>query len=325
MKALTYKRYGGPEVVRITDVDRPTAGDSDILVRVHASAVNTGDWRIRAAAFPGIMAIPGRMMFGIIRPRKRRLGSEFAGVVESAGASAKRFKPGDRVFGMVTSGGATAEYLAIPETGAVAEMPASLSFEDAAGVPFGALCALVFLGEYAALKPGQKLLVAGASGGVGAYAVQIAKALGAHVTGIAGPDSQAFVADLGADDTIDYRKTDLSTLEGEFDVVFDTFGSISPKLSRHLLVEGGLFLPLNFGLREVFAALLNRFRTRKIRLAVNEDRMEDMVRVADLIEEGKLRAVIDKIYRIEDAAEAHARVESRHKRGAIVLKIAGSS
>lgn len=325
MKALTYERYGGPEVVRVDEVDLPSLGASDILIRVHASAVNTGDWRIRAAAFPGILAIPGRLMFGLIRPRSQRLGSEFAGVVERIGASAKRFEPGDRVFGMVTSGGASAEYLAIPETGAVAEIPASLSFEDAAGMPFGALCALVFLGEYASLKAGQKVLIAGASGGVGAYAVQIAKALGGHVTGIAGPDSQEFVAGLGADETIDYSETDLATLRGGYDVVFDTFGSISPKLSRSLLVEGGLFLPLNFGLREIGAMLLNRFRTRKIRLAVNEDRMDDMVRLAELIEEGKLRTVIDSVYPLEEAAVAHARVESRHKRGSVVLRIAAAT
>lgn len=322
MKALTYERYGGPEVVRVTDVEPPSPDANDILVRVCASAVNTGDWRIRAAAFPGVLAIAGRLMFGIIRPRNQRLGSEFSGIVESVGASANRFKPGDRVFGMVTSGGASAEYLAVPATGAVAEIPAALPFEDAAAIPFGALCALVFLGEFANLKAGQRVLIAGASGGVGAYAVQIAKALGARVTGIAGPDSQAFVAGLGADETIDYRQTDPASLEGGYDVVFDTFGAISPKLSRRLLIEGGLFLPLNFGLREMGAALLNSFRAKKIRLAVNEDRMEDMVRVAELIEEGKIRPVIDKVYPLKQAADAHARVESRHKRGSVVLSIA---
>jgi NADPH:quinone reductase-like Zn-dependent oxidoreductase len=264
-------------------------------------------------------------MFGLFRPRNKRLGSEFAGVVEAVGPSAKRFKPGDRVFGMMTSGGASAEYLTIPDTGAIAHMSASLSFEEAAGIPFGGLCALVFLGEFAALKPGGKVLIAGASGGVGAYAVQIAKALRTHVTGVAGPDSQEFVTSLGADETIDYRQSDLTTLASGFDVVFDTFGSISPRLSRRLLAEGGLFLPLNFGLREIGAALLNRFRNRKIRLAVNEDRLEDMMRLAELVEEGKLRPVIDSVHPMEEAAEAHARVESRHKRGSVVLKIADAT
>jgi NADPH:quinone reductase-like Zn-dependent oxidoreductase len=322
MKALTYARYGGPDVVRIAEVDPPKPDTGEVLVRVHASAVNTADWRIRAAAFPGILAVPGRLMFGVFRPRNQRLGSEFAGLVEEVGGSVARFAVGDRVFGMASAGGASAGFLAVPETGAIARMPAGLGFEDAAGVPFGGLCALVFLGEIAALTEGQKVLIAGASGGVGAYAVQIAKALGAHVTGVAGPQSQDFVRNLGADETIDYRVTDLATLGARFDVVFDTFGAVSPGLSRRLLVEGGLFLPLNFGLAEIGAALLNRFRDRKIRLAVNDDRMDDMLRLVQLIEEGKLRPVVDSVYPLADAAQAHARVESRHKKGSVVLRIA---
>ncbi|NNE88448.1 MAG: NAD(P)-dependent alcohol dehydrogenase [Silicimonas sp.] len=321
MKALTYSQYGGPEVVQITEVAPPTPGPDQILIRVHASAVNTGDWRIRAAAFPGIMAIPGRLMFGPLRPRNRRLGSEFAGVVEKVGASVSRFKEGDRVFGMMPMGGATAEYLAIGETSAVARMPASLSFENAAGMPFGGLCALVFLGEYAALKPGHRLLIVGASGGVGAFAVQVAKALGAHVTAVSGPESQDFAAGLGADETVDYKTTNIATLGQRFEVVFDTFGAVTPKMSRDLLVEGGLFLPLNFGLLEIGAALLNRFKSRKIRLAVNPDHMEDMERFAQMVEEGAVRPVVDNIYPMKEAAQAHRRVESRHKRGAVVLRI----
>lgn len=321
MKALTYSRYGGPDVVKVTDVERPSPQAGEVLVRVHASAVNTGDWRIRAAAFPGIMVIPGRLMFGLIRPRNQRLGSEFAGVVEAIDPAASRFQAGDRVFGMVPLGGASAEYLSIPESNAIARMPASLSFEEAAGIPFGALCALVFLGEYAGLKPGQRVLIVGASGGVGAFAVQVAKALGAHVTAVSGPDSQDFVSSLGADETVDYKTVDITTLGSQFEVVFDTFGAVSPKMSRDLLVEGGLFLPLNFGLPEISAALLNGFRDRKIRLAVNPDRMEDMERLAQMIADGALRPAVDSVYPIEEAAQAHARVESRHKKGAVVLRI----
>lgn len=319
MKALTYQRYGGPEVLQITEVETPTPATDQVLVRVVASGVNTGDWRIRAAAFPGILAIPGRLMFGLVRPRNPCLGSEFAGVVDSIGSSVSRFEEGDRVFGMVPSGGASAEYVAVPEKGAIAKMPASLSFEEAAGMPFGGLCALVFLGQYADVKPDQRVLIAGASGGVGVYAVQIAKALGAHVTAVSGPDNQDLLVELGADETVNYRETDIATLDARFDLVFDTFGAISPKVSRGLLVNDGLFLPLNFGLRELGAVLLNYFRKRKIRLAVNEDRMDDMVRLAELVDHGKLRPVVDEVFPFDEAAQAHARVESRHKRGAIVL------
>ncbi|MDJ0824670.1 MAG: NAD(P)-dependent alcohol dehydrogenase [Rhodobacter sp.] len=322
MRALVFDRYGGPDVVRITDVERPTPEANEILVRVHASAVNTGDWRIRAAAFPGILAIPGRLMFGIFRPRNPRLGSEYSGVVEEVGASVASFVEGDRVFGMSVSGGASAEYLAVPEESAVANMPGSLDFEGAAGMPFGAICALFFLDECARLQPEQRVLIIGASGGVGAFAVQIAKALGAHVTAVAGSDSQNLVLDLGADEAVDYRTTDIATLGQQFDVVFDTFGAISPRTSRDLLVEGGLFLPLNIGLREIGAALFDRFRKRKIRLAVNPDRKEDMIRLARMIQDGVLRPVVDSVYALEDAARAHARVESRHKKGAVVMRIA---
>ena len=140
MKALTYERYGGPEVVQITEVEAPTAGVGEVLVRVQASAVNTGDWRIRAAAFPGILAIPGRLMFGILRPRNQRLGTEFAGIVESVGPSASRFSVGDRVFGMFPAGGASAEYIAVDEKGAIAAILSQLTFEEAAALPFGGLC-----------------------------------------------------------------------------------------------------------------------------------------------------------------------------------------
>ncbi len=321
MKVLTYKRYGGPDVVRIEELEAPDPGDGEVLVRVHASSVNTGDWRIRAAAFPGVMAIPGRLMFGLLRPRNPRLGSEYAGVIEEVGSSVSRFEVGEQVFGMVPMGGATAEHIAVSETSTIAKMPVSLSFEEAAGMPFGGLCALVFLAEYAALKPGQRVLIVGASGGVGAFAVQVAKALGAHVTAVSGPDSQDFVASQGADETIDYRVTDNATLGQRFEVVFDTFGVVTPKISRGLLVEGGLFLPLNFGVPEIGAAFLNPFRSRKIRLAVNPDRKEDMERLAQMIEYGAVRPVVDSVYPLEDAAKAHARVESRHKKGAVVLKL----
>ncbi|WP_421723282.1 NAD(P)-dependent alcohol dehydrogenase [Bauldia sp.] len=322
MKALTYTRYGPPDVVEVADVPRPEPGAGDVLVRVHASAVNTGDWRIRAAAFPGVLAIPGRLMFGLLRPRNQFLGSEFAGVVDAVGASVTRFAPSDAVFGFSASGGASADYIAVPETSAIAPIPAGLDFDEAAALPFGGLCALVFLADFAGLHAGQTVLIVGASGGVGAYAIQIAKALGARVSGVAGSDSQDFIRDLGADVAIDYRTTDITGLTERFDVIFDTIGVVTPRQSRALLKEGGLFLPLNFGLREIGAALLNSLRDRKIRLAVNGDTAEDLARLADMVESGDLRPVIDTRYPLEDAARAHAHVETRHRKGAIVLTIA---
>lgn len=319
MKALTYERYGPPDVVRIEEVARPILRPNELLIRVQASAVNTSDWRIRAAAFPGIAALPARFIFGLFRPRNTRLGSEFAGVVEAVGPEVTSFDPGQRVFGITSKGGASAEYLAVPETSAVGEKPEHLSFEEAAALPFGGLAALVFLQQFGGLHANQRILIVGASGGVGIYAVQIAKALGAHVTGIAGPESQTLVSSLGADVTLNYKTTRPTDISDRFDFVLDPVGVVSPRQARTLLRRGGLFLPLNIGLRELVAALLNPFFDRKVRLAVNPNTQKDLKHLAGLVRDGKVQPVIDTVYPLSEASAAHAHVETRHRKGAIVL------
>lgn len=320
MRALTYQRYGPPDVVRISDVPKPTPGPGEVLVRVNASGVNTGDWRLRAAAFPGMLAVPGRLMFGILKPRNGRLGTEFAGTIEALGKGASRFAIGDRVYGFSAKGGASADYLAIPEDAGIAPLPEQLSFEEGAAIPFGGLAALVFLTQFGKLQAGQEVLIVGASGGVGVYAVQIAKAWGARVTGIAGPDSQELIRALGADVTVDYRATDITRLEDRFDLILETVGVLSSREAFGLLKPRGTFLPLNMGLPEIGAALLNRFRDKTIKLGVNGDKAEDLATLNDLIGEGKLKPVIDSVYQLEEAAKAHERVEGRHKQGAVVLR-----
>ena len=322
MKALTYKRYGPPDIIRVEEVPRPTPTADEVLIRVHASAVNTSDWRVRAAAFPGITALPARLIFGLFRPRNTRLGSEFAGIVEAVGSDVKSVVPGQRVFGITSKGGASAEYLALSETAAVAEIPDDLSFEEAAALPFGGLAALVFLEKFAALKADQRILIVGASGGVGIYAVQIAKALGAHITGLSGPHSQALVRSLGADVTLNYKITKLSNIADRFDVILDAVGVIAPRQARKLLRRGGLFLPLNVGLRELVAAMLNPFCDRKIRLAVNPNTPKDLEHLAGLVRDGKVQPVIDIVYPLSEASTAHAHVETRHRKGTIVLSVA---
>ncbi|MEL7429573.1 MAG: NAD(P)-dependent alcohol dehydrogenase, partial [Pseudomonadota bacterium] len=278
-------------------------------------------WQIRAGAFPGILTIPGRLMFGVTRPRNKRLGSEFAGVVEAIGGSVEGFNVGDRVYGILPDGGATADYIAVSESAAITHIPETLDFAEAAALPFGGLCALIFLDDFAQVKRDQKVLIIGASGGVGVYAVQMAKALGAVVTAVAGPDNQTFVTELGADDVIDYKATDITKLGERFHVVFDTVGAVSPTEARSLLLKGGLFLPLNYGLREIGSAFLNMFRDRKIRIAVNGDKKEDLERLNALKEQGKLRPVIGSRFSLDQAREAHALVETRHKRGSVVLDL----
>lgn len=321
MKALTYSRFGSPRVVQVSDVETPVPNDNEVLVRVHATGVNTGDWRIRAAAFPGLLAIPGRLMFGIFKPRNQRLGTEFAGEIEAVGAKTSRFQVGDRVYGFSSEGRASAEYLTLDENSAIAQLPSEMNFQEGAALPFGGLCALAFLSDYGGLKAGDRVLIAGASGGVGVYAVQIAKALGAEVTAVAGTTSLQFLKELGADTIVDYSKTDVNEIEDRFDLILDAFGAMAPKSALGLLRPKGVFLPLNMSLREIGAALLNPFRTRKLKLAVNDDTAEGLARLNKLVVEEKLRAVIDTVYPFEQAQAAHEHVEGRHKKGAVVLQV----
>jgi NADPH:quinone reductase-like Zn-dependent oxidoreductase len=321
MKALVYDRYGPPEVIKLRSLPDPDVRPNDILVRVHASAVNTGDWRIRAGAFPGLLAIPAKLMFGIFRPRNPRLGSEFAGTVISVGAAVRKFKLGDRVFGIVTSGGAAAEYLAVHETAAVTKIPETLDFDGAVALPFGAGCALAFLSDFARLKAGQRLLVVGASGGVGCYAVQIGKALGADVTGVASSANLELVRSLGADQVFDYTQTSAMKWGDHYDVILDAAGVVTPSDGRRMLSSGGLFYPLIFGWAELKAAIANLWHDRKVKIASNVDTAERLDEISRMVLAEKLRPVVDSVFSLNDSAAAHAKVETRHRAGAVVLRI----
>jgi len=321
MKAAVYKRYGGPEVVKLTDIPKPTAAKGEVLVSVMAAGVNTGDWRLRAAAFPGLlMTLAGRLMFGVTGPRKPVLGSEFAGLVEAVGEGVTTFTPGDRVLGF-SNGGAHAEYLTMKADGAVTHLPEALSFAEGAALPFGGLAALEFLDRFAGLKPGEHVLIIGASGGVGAYAVQVAKAFGAEVTAVASAAREGFLKDLGADHTIDYHATPLGRIEGTFDVVFDTIGvsrydSVAPRLR-----PGGRFVPLNFNLPDLWAKRRAKRAGHQVVLQVNGDTKEGLERLVALIEAGQVRPVVDTVLPFSRVQDAYRKVETRHRAGAVVLKM----
>jgi NADPH:quinone reductase-like Zn-dependent oxidoreductase len=321
MKAITYDRYGPPDVVHLSEVARPTVTDTSVLVRVHASSVTTADWRIRAAAFPGVFWLPGRLMFGLFRPKNRILGGEFSGEVAEVGRAVTRFRPGDRVFGFVGHG-ANAEYVAIDETAAIAPVPGDLGHDKAAALPFGGLAALVFLRDFAKVRPGQSVLVIGASGGVGAYAVQIARALGATVTGVASGANADLVRDLGAETVMDYRQDDATAGPARYDVVFDTVGAVRYRQARRVLRKGGVFVPLNFGLSDIISALWAKITgAPRVAFGVNGDSAADLGVLSDMIAAGNLRPVIDRRYPLDRAAEAHAYVEARHRKGAVVLTV----
>ena len=323
MKAAVYDRYGPADVLRVEEVAQPPVGDKEILVQIVATTVTTADWRMRAAAFPGILAIPGRLIAGLLRPRHRVLGGEFAGRVVSAGPKVTRFSTGDAVFGFAMRG-AHAEYVAVAEDGAVAAKPESLSFDEAAAVPFGGLSALVFLRDFARLKPGQKVLVAGASGGVGVWAVQLARHLGAAVTAVASTANIALVRELGAEKVVDYTKEDFTASGETYDLIIDTAGTTDFATARRALAPGGIFLPLEFGGREMLQALWTRIAGGpKVVIGVSGDSPGDLEMLAGLLASGTVRPVIDSRFPLAAIADAHRRVEGRHKRGSVVVSVAG--
>tara|TARA_Y100000815_G_scaffold226694_4_gene214847 strand:+ start:19643 stop:20635 length:993 start_codon:yes stop_codon:yes gene_type:complete len=319
MRAAITDSYGDADVLSIAEIDRPEPGDDEILVKVFAAPVTTADWRLRAAAFPGIMALPGRLMMGLTRPKNPVLGLAFAGRVVARGSDVSRFRLGDPVFGF-SGAGAHAEYLTVKADGPVALKPKAITYEKAAAVPFGGVSALVFLRDFAGVKPGQKLLINGASGGVGAYAVQLAKIMGAEVTGVAGTDNLDLVRALGADRVIDYRKQDVSASGDLYDVVLDTVGKLPYTKARRILKKTGRYVPLEFAGREILQALLAGLTGGpKIVLAVSGDKREDIEHLARLLETGELRGIVDSTYPLADIAAAHRRVETRHAKGAVIV------
>lgn len=323
MKAAYYEKYGSADVVELRNVAMPQVADDGILIKVEYSGVTTADWRFRASAFPRLFWLPGRLMVGLFAPRRNILGSDFSGRVVAVGKDVVRFKEGDAVFG-ASGHGAHAEYLTMAADGPVCAMPASLGFDAAASVPFGALAALVFLRDIAQVKPGQKVLVIGASGGVGVFLVQLAKIFGAHVTGVSSADNLDLVRALGADRVIDYRTEDFSRGDAVYDVILDTVGGTSFSACTQVLSATGRFVPLEFQAREIWQALVTRLRGgKRVVIGVSGDTGNDLALIAGYLERGEIIPVIDGEYPMDQIADAHQRVESRHKTGAVVVNISG--
>ncbi len=316
MRAAVYKKYGPPDVVSIEEVPRPAPGERDLLVRMVASSVTSGDARMRAFNLPKPFAIPGRLVLGILGPRKQVLGVEFAGTVEAVGRAVTRFKPGDRVFGIDVFG-CHAEYKLVREDECVALMPADLAFEEAAGVPFGGVTALDFFNR-AGIRPGQKVLINGASGCVGAYAVQLARHFGAEVTGVCSASNAGLVRALGAGRVIDYATTDFASEPAAYDLVMDTVGNAPFTRCEPILAPTGALLA-------VLAAPEDIFRRpkggRRIIGGTSAERPADLQLLAELLAAGTIKPVIDRVYRFEEIREAYGYVDSGRKRGAVVLAI----
>ena len=321
MKAALYDRYGPPETIRLAEIPTPAAAPGEVLVRVRAAALTTADWRLRASAFPGGLWLAGRLMTGLLRPRNKVLGSAFAGTVTALGPGATGFQPGDPVFGFAPNG-AHAEYLTIKTTAAIAPMPEGLSFEDAAALPFGGASALVFLRDVAKLASGQRILILGASGATGSYAVQIARAMGAEVTGVASGPNEDFVSGLGAAHFIDYHSEDPLAGARRYDVIFDTVGAATFAKARSALTANGTFVPLNFS---VLDAIRGAFSGRTMKIAVSGDSRAHLDDLAAMIRAGTLRALVETVLPFDQIRKAHRLVETRHRRGTLVLRMPGET
>ncbi len=304
MKAVICTRYGNPEVLQLQEVPKPIPKDSQILVKIIATAVNSGDARVRSLNVKGFMRAIMRLILGISKPRKPILGTAFSGVVETVGENVSKFKAGDKVFGMTGFNfGTYAEYIAVNENSNVMEMPKNATFEEAAAIIFGGHTAIYFLGKAKIDdKPGKKILIIGATGSVGSAAIQVAKHYQADITAVCSSKGQKLVDELGASKIILYDKEDFTKQEEKFDIIFDAVGNSNNKQCEKLLNGNGIYKNVN-----VYAS-----ETR-----------QQLQLLKELFEKGALKAVIDKTFQMHEIREAHRYVDTGRKKGNIVLKISG--
>jgi NADPH:quinone reductase-like Zn-dependent oxidoreductase len=331
MKAIVYTKYGSPDVLKIKEVAKPAPRDNEILIRIHATPVNFGDLLARNFKsvtprqfnMPFFFWLPTGLVFGFSKPKKNILGSEFAGEVEAVGKAVTRFKPGDQVFGYRGQNmGAYAEYLCMPENGMLAIKPANMTYEEAATVPYGALTALSLLRKVN-IQRGQKVLIHGASGGIGAAAVQLAKYFGAEVTGVCGTPRVGFVKALGADKVIDYTQEDFTRNGETYDLIFDILGKSSLARCKNSLKLNGIQLFASFKMKQLIQMLFTSIRGgKKVICALSSEKPEDLIFIKELVEAGKIKSIIDKCYPLEQTAEAHRYVEQGHKQGNVVITVA---
>ena len=328
MKAIVHRCYGGPDVLAYEDIEKPIPASDELLVRVHAASVNPLDWHYLEGT-PYLVRIDS----GFGKPHSARLGVDFAGTVEAVGKAVTRFKPGDEVFG--AKSGAFAEYVAVREVRAVVPKPASVTFEQAASLPIAAITALQAVRDSGQVQPGQKVLIVGASGGVGTFAVQIAKNLGAEVTGVCSTHNVEMVRALGAEHVIDYTKEDVLQSGQHYDVIVDNVGnrSMAELLAfRKILTPKGRFVLIGGGGPEagrwigpmatpVEAAMISPFIDQKVGMMLADLKKDDLVTLGEMVQAGKLTPVIDRRYKLSETAEALRYLEKGHARGKVIINV----
>jgi len=334
MKAIVYTEYGPPEVLQLKEIEKPTPKANEILIRVHATSLNYGDILTRNFAniptrefnMPSLFLLPTRISFGLKKPKNQILGNELAGEVEAVGKDVKRFKISDQVFaytGMKMR--ANAEYLCMPEDKMVGIKPDNMTFEEAACVPYGGIMALTHLRKVN-IQKGQKVLVNGASGGIGSIGLQLAKSYGAEVTGVCGTPRLEYVKSLGADKVIDYTKEDFTQNGETYDLIYDILGKSSFSHCKNSLTQNGRYLLASFKMVKILQMIGTSISgKKKVICALGSEKQEDMALLKELVEAGKIKTIIDRTFPLEQAAEAHSYVEKGHKKGHIVISVAPSN
>ena len=327
MKAVRYHRYGGPDVLELQEVAMPAAGDGELLVRVRAASVNPLDWHFMRGA-PYLV----RMMAGLSRPKPSasRLGADMAGTVEAVGQNVTGFQPGDEVFGGLEERGTLAEYISVRADAVVLQKPAGLTFEQAAAEPVAAFTALQALRDKGRVQSGQKVLINGASGGVGTFAVQIAKALGAEVTGVCSTANVGMVASIGADHVVDYTREDFTRAERRYDLLIDIAGNRSLAETRRVLAPKGALVLVGgpnkgrwigpFGRTIRMLMQSPAVSQRMVSFLAHQNR-DDLAVLRELLDAGKVTPVIDRAYRLNQVAEAVRYLETGHARGKVVITV----
>jgi NADPH:quinone reductase-like Zn-dependent oxidoreductase len=317
MKAIVHEKYGSPDVLQLKDVEKPTPKDDEVLIKVYAASVNKYDWHFLTADIFLIRLMGG----GLLKPKNTRLGADIAGRVEAVGRNVKQFQPGDEVFGMIDGG--FAEYACAPEN-ALALKPVHSSFEEAAAVPMAAITALQGLRDTGQIKPGQKVLINGASGGVGTFAIQIAKLFGAEVTAVCSTGNLDQARSIGADHVIDYTREDFTRNVQQYDIIFAANGYHSLSAYKRALTPRGIYVMAGGSTAQIFQAMLMGSRMsetggKQIRAGMAKRNQKDLAFLKELVEAGKVVPVIDRCYPLNEAAEALRYLGEGHARGKVVI------